>query len=73
MKPVGSSKRSSGRSTERHRALHTKSSSGSSNDAKMRGNPQQFVEKYLNVRQQTEENGNEINVEEEHKQVEKVI
>ena len=47
MKQAGYTKRPYGRSPERPRPTHTKQSNGSSNDGKMRGNPQQCVEKYL--------------------------
>ena len=47
MKQAGYPKRPYGRSAERPRPSQTKQSNGSSVEGKMRGNPQQCVEKYL--------------------------
>ena len=46
MKQAGYSKRPQGRSPDRHRH-HQKHTHGDFGDGKMRGNPQQSVEKYL--------------------------
>lgn len=62
MKQAGYSKRPQGRSSERHRQpqRHTY---GDSNEGKMRGNPQQCVEKYLTLARDAASSGDPISAE----------
>jgi hypothetical protein len=63
MKQAGYSKRSFSRPPERARQPHTKHSNGSSAESKMRGNPQQCVEKYLNLARDATSLGDPISAE----------
>ena len=63
MKQAGYTKRPYTRSPERPRQSHTKQSNGPSNDGKMRGNPQQCVEKYLNLARDATSLGDPISAE----------
>ncbi len=63
MKQAGYTKRPYTRSPERPRQSHTKQSNGPSSDGKMRGNPQQCVEKYLNLARDATSLGDPISAE----------
>lgn len=63
MKQAGYSKRPYGRSSERPRQSHTKQSTGTSAEGKMRGNPQQCVEKYLTLARDATSSGDPISAE----------
>ncbi len=64
MKQAGYTKRPYARSSERPRQPHTKPSNGpSSNDTKMRGNPQQCVEKYLTLARDATSLGDRVSAE----------
>ena len=63
MKQAGYTKRPYSRSPERPRQSHTKQSNGPSSDGKMRGNPQQCVEKYLNLARDATSLGDPISAE----------
>ena len=62
MKQAGYSKRPRGRSFERHR-IPQKNSNGDSDEGKIRGNPQQFVEKYLTLARDAASSGDPISAE----------
>jgi len=62
MKQAGYSKRPYGRSTERHRP-HQRQAYGDSNESKMRGNPQQCVEKYLSLARDAASLGDPVSAE----------
>ncbi len=62
MKQAGYSKRPQGRSSERHRPHH-KQTYGDSNENKNRGNPQQFVEKYLLLARDAASSGDPVSAE----------
>lgn len=65
MKQAGYTKRPYGRSPERPRQTHTntKHSNGASPESKMRGNPQQCVEKYLTLARDATSLGDPISAE----------
>jgi len=63
MKQAGYSKRPYGRSPERQRQPHTKQSSGTSTESKMRGSPQQCVEKYLTLARDATSLGDPVSAE----------
>ena len=64
MKQAGYTKRPYTRSTERSRPLSTRQSNGpSSNEGKIRGNPQQSVEKYLTLARDATALGDPISAE----------
>jgi len=63
MKQAGYSKRSFSRSPERPRQPHIKHSNGSSSETKMRGNPQQCVDKYLTLARDATSLGDPISAE----------
>jgi hypothetical protein len=63
MKQAGYSKRPYSRSPERQRHTHTKQPNGPSPEGKMRGNPQQFVEKYLTLARDAASLGDPISAE----------
>jgi hypothetical protein len=64
MKQAGYTKRPYGRSPERPRQSHTKqSNSPSSSEGKMRGNPQQCVDKYLTLARDATSLGDPISAE----------
>lgn len=63
MKQAGYAKRAQSRSSERPRQPHTKSSNGISVEGKMRGNPQQCVEKYLTLARDATSLGDPISAE----------
>ena len=62
MKQAGYSKRPQGRSSERHRQPQRHSYSDSK-EVKARGNPQQFVEKYLTLARDAASSGDSISAE----------
>jgi len=62
MKQAGYSKRSHGRSTERHKHQQ-KQGSGDLIDGKIKGNPQQFVEKYLTLARDAASSGDPVSAE----------
>lgn len=63
MKQAGYSKRPYDRSSERPRQSHSKQSNNAPNDGKMRGNPQQCVEKYLTLARDATSLGDPISAE----------
>lgn len=63
MKQAGYSKRPYGRTPERQRQSHTKQSNGPSPEGKMRGNPQQCVNKYLTLARDATASGDPISAE----------
>lgn len=64
MKQAGYTKRPYGRSSERSRQPHTKQPNGpSSSEAKIRGNPQQCVDKYLTLARDATSLGDPISAE----------
>ena len=63
MKQAGYSKRSYDRSSERQRQSYSKQSNGASSEGKMRGNPQQNVEKYLTLARDATAQGDPISAE----------
>jgi hypothetical protein len=63
MKQAGYTKRAPSRSPERHRQSHTKSFNTPSSEGKIRGNPQQFVEKYLTLARDATSLGDPISAE----------
>lgn len=63
MKQAGYSKRPHGRSSDRQRQPHTKQSNSTTLDGKMRGNPQQCVEKYLTLARDATSLGDPISAE----------
>jgi hypothetical protein len=63
MKQAGYPKRSYSRSSERPRQSQTKQTNVSSVEGKMRGNPQQFVEKYLTLARDAASLGDPISAE----------
>lgn len=62
MKQAGYTKRPQGRSSERHRHHH-KQANGDFGDNKMRGNPQQCVEKYLVLARDAASSGDPVSAE----------
>lgn len=62
MKQAGSSKRSYSRSSDRNRQ-NSKQSYINSSEIKVRGNPQQFVEKYLTLARDAASSGDPISAE----------
>lgn len=62
MKQAGYSKRPQSRSPERHRH-YQKQTSGDLGENKMRGNPQQYVEKYLTLARDAATSGDPISAE----------
>lgn len=62
MKQAGYSKRPHGRSSERHRHFQ-KQTNGDFGDNKVRGNPQQCVEKYLTLARDAATSGDPISAE----------
>lgn len=62
MKQAGYSKRPQGRSSDRHRQPQ-RHSYNDSNEGKSRGNPQQFVEKYLTLARDAASSGDPISAE----------
>jgi len=62
MKQAGHTKRPHGRSPERYRH-HPKQQNGDSGENKMRGNPQQCVEKYLSLARDAASSGDPISAE----------
>lgn len=62
MKQAGYSKRPYSRSSDRHRH-HQRQVVGDSNENKMRGNPQQSVEKYLNLAREAASSGDPVSAE----------
>lgn len=63
MKQAGYTKRPYGRTPERQRPTHSKQSNGPSSDGKMRGNPQQCVDKYLTLARDATSLGDPISAE----------
>lgn len=59
MKQAGYSKRPYSRSSDRHRH-HQRQANGDSHEGKMRGNPQQSVEKYLSLARDAASSGDPI-------------
>ncbi len=62
MKQAGYSKRPQGRSSERHRQAQ-RHSYNETKETKVRGNPQQFVEKYLTLARDAASSGDPISAE----------
>lgn len=62
MKQAGYSKRPNGRTTERQRP-HSRQTNNDTGDGKMRGSPQQCVEKYLNLARDAASSGDPISAE----------
>lgn len=62
MKQAGYSKRQNSRSSDRHRQ-QSKQLNGHSNDLRMRGNAQQFVDKYLTLARDAASLGDPISAE----------
>jgi len=62
MKQAGYSKRPYSRSSDRHRH-HQRQVNGDSNEGKMRGNPQQSVEKYLSLARDAASSGDPVSAE----------
>ncbi len=62
MKQAGYPKRHQSRSSERHR-LPQKHINGDSGEGKMRGNPQQFVDKYLSLARDAASAGDPVSAE----------
>lgn len=63
MKQAGYTKRSYDRSSERQKQSHTKQPYGTPAEGKMRGNPQQNVEKYLTLARDATSLGDPISAE----------
>ncbi len=62
MKQVGHTKRPYSRSNDRHKQS-AKQMPGNSGDLKIRGNPQQFVEKYLTLARDAASSGDPVSAE----------
>ncbi|OJW53933.1 MAG: hypothetical protein BGO67_07660 [Alphaproteobacteria bacterium 41-28] len=62
MKQAGYSKRPQSRSSDRHRP-HQKQTNGDFGEGKMRGNPQQSVEKYLTLARDAASSGDPVSAE----------
>lgn len=63
MKQTGYSKRPRGRSFERHRQPQKNHHNGDSSEGKIRGNPQQVVEKYLTLARDAASSGDPVTAE----------
>jgi hypothetical protein len=63
MKQAGYSKRPRGRTFERHRQPQKNHHNGDTSDGKIRGNPQQVVEKYLNLARDAASSGDPVTAE----------